>query len=372
MLARDIFTRLKRATDQVAKIELDTTEFGGSRTRMDDNVGGNVIEDLATMLRTNPAFKSWYLGLQKRAREESDIDAKRRFELMLMYPFKYYASTLTGKAKADWEGMRGTTRESSYDITRGGEADDDASFADLGHGKATDKYISSRQREEIFRNKTPLSTSYKYTLPSEGRYATKHEQNPADNVMTAQFLTKLVREANKHYDPKVLTTLLAMLLRWGINLPTYVNRRDVPKQWWQMVRVARDNGGIYNATKNMRWFLSNFGIGKFNNDGPQMREIRNIMMRITDSKDADEVFRTLTSPQRDNQYGGMGKAKDYFAIDVYAKRMGEMNESITTRAQAIDMLLDINEDNSSFQNLFAPAIIELMAILSKDSTSEVN
>lgn len=370
-LARDIFNRLKSATDKASNIVLNETSFGGSRTRMDDNVGGNVVDDLATMLKTNPAFKSWYLGLQKRERDEGNIDRKRRFELMLMYPFQYYASTLTGKAKSDWEGSVGTSRDSDFDPTRGGEVDNDVHFADMGRGNATNQYMSDAQREEVIRNRTELSQSHKYTLESTGKYGTKHEQNPADNVMTAQFLTKLIREANKQPDEKIMTVLCALLLRWGVNLPTYLNRRDVPSIWWRMVSYCHKNGGIYKNTKNLRTFLTNFGIAKFGGDSsPQMREIRNIMMRITDSKTVGEIYRTLTSPQANNQYGDAGKAKNYFDIDVTARRNGHINESVEGREVLISALLNIDE-SMSFKALFRSATLEMLAILSHHSDHPV-
>lgn len=328
MIANDIFDRLRRATDKVSRMDIDYELEEGSRSRLHDNVGASVVDDLATMLRTNPEFRKWYVGLQDAERRETDIDKKRRLELMLMYPFKYYQSTVKGKVKSDWEGRSGTSRDSSFDPSKHGEFENDVHYSDLGHGNLSSQYLSDRQREEIFRNKTPGSSAYKYTLESTGKYGTAHEQNPADNVMTSQFITKLIREVNKHYDKKIMTVLCALMLRWGINIPTYINRRDVPKVWWEMVSYAHKNGGIYNSTKNLRSFLSNFGVKDFRESSFQMRELRNIMMRITDSKSVDEVFRTLTSPQANNNYGDAGKAKNYFDIDVTARRFGELNESL--------------------------------------------
>lgn len=327
MLANDIFARLQKAAKVVSKIVIDTTSFGGSRTRYDDNIGGNITDDLATMLRTNPDFKKWYIDLQRRESEESDINRKRELELKLMYPFKYYSDTLTGKAKSDWEGSRNTYRDSDQNQSRTGDGEEDDSHYADGAARATDNYISDEQRYELFHKYTSKSNSFKYTLESTGKYATGHEQDPADNVMTSQFLTKLIREVNKHRDPKVMTLLMGMLLRWGVNVPTYVNRRDVPKEWWRMVQYANKNGGIAKATTNMRTFLDEFGLKRFGSSTPQLRELRSIILRITDSDTVEELFSTLTSPQAGQRNDGhMGRAKDYFDINVTAKQMNMMKD----------------------------------------------
>lgn len=326
MLPLDLFNRIKKATDQVSKIEVSTEMEGGSRARFDDNIGGNITDDLRVMLDNNKEFRQWYSALARREANETNINTKRELALKLMYPFKYYSETLRGKAKSDWEGSLGTYRDSDMQQNRVRDGDEDDSTPFDGKGQATDQYMSDRQKYETQTKGT--TNAFRYTLDSVGSKGTvTADTDPADTLMTSQFLTKLIREVNKHRDPKVMTLLMAQMLRWGINIPTYVNRRDVPKVWWQMVSFANKNGGIGKSTINLRSFLDNFGLKRYGTDSPQLRELRQIMMRVTDSKTVDELYRTLLSPQASKfETGDAGKAKDYFAIDVYAKRQQEFKD----------------------------------------------
>ncbi|AUR83114.1 hypothetical protein NVP1031O_132 [Vibrio phage 1.031.O._10N.261.46.F8] len=338
---KSLFNIVDKSVATVSALDLDSIELekSSNRARLDDDIGGDRLEDVTTMLNTNPEFKKWYIELQRRASDATDVNMKRELELKLIYPFAAYRNTLQGKAKAMWEGDMNTI--SDHRLNTAGENAEDGhapTYDELGTGNATANYVDpiagkqQARRRELNKRTTEgekQDTSYAFTGQSIGPFdpgaktrsgTVKHtvSSNPAEGVMTANVLRKLIRDLKS--DEKAMAVFLAMLVRWNIALPTYIPRNEVPAMWHEMMKDVKKQGGRVKATKNMRKFLEPYGVKDFRpTRSPEMQTIQKAMLKVTDSKTAKELAATLNKPL--NQGSGADRGK-YFGIPTTPDQRG--------------------------------------------------
>lgn len=332
----NLFDIVDKAVASVSALDLENIELESesNRARLNDDLGGDNLEDVSTMLKTNPEFKQWYVQLQRRASDASSMDDKRELELKLIYPFAAYTKTLQGKAKAMWEGQMGTISDHRLN-TAGQDAEDGhaPTYDELGQGNATAKYvdpIAAKQmarRRELDKRTTAgdkQDTAYNYVGQSIGpfdpgaitkRGTVQHTlaSNPAEGVMTANVLRRILKELRA--DEKAMAVFLAMIVRWNIALPTYIPKNLVPPMYFEMMKQVRKLGGRAKATKNLRTFLEPYGVKDFRpTRSPEMKTIQKVMMKVTDAKTAKEMAEVLNKPMttksgnEGGNYFGMGAA----------------------------------------------------------------
>ena len=310
MELKEIAETLVSSLSKAIKIVLGTSEKDlieaipttvANQTRYDDDVTAGDINELTTFLN-DPGNQRQYQNMQNREANESEMYSKRQRELALLYLFQ--TKTIQGKTNEFWANEYSNSVWSDSALNRGvGEDGDIVDYDEFaqgaGKGGSTEymnddaRDAASRYREQKGNRKDTLYKTQSQSIGATGTAVTINftKVQPAKGSSTDNLMEKLIDELKG--DRSATLVLMAILVKWRIELDTFIPSAKVPKEWGMVnkfIESAEDD-----AVGNLRKVVEEFGIKNLRSSSPEIQAIQSALLRVTDSKDANELAELFNS-----------------------------------------------------------------------------
>ncbi|QPB08547.1 hypothetical protein [Vibrio phage Va2] len=311
-----------RDTDEI--LEMYPTSIA-NRVRMDDDVTAGDIQELTDFL-SDPNNQRQYQSLQNREKNESEMYNKRKNELALIYLFQ--SNNIKGKTKAFWQQEYDNKTYADNALQRGvGEdgriVDYDEFASGINGGRSSsDLYMSDENRKarNKYREEVNLAsrkggkkvrdTLYKsqvQSLGSDGISVTINftGSKPAKAASSDNLMLKLIEELDG--DKSAMIVLMAILVKWRIELDSFIPANKLPKEW----KMVNDfiSSAEEDAVGNLRRVVYEFGVKNLRSTSKEIQAIQNALLKVTNSKDSKELAEMIANEAINETYG-LGKIND--------------------------------------------------------------
>lgn len=337
---KKVVTAVKKLSDDELLSAIPNTV--SNQTRYDDDVTAGDVNELSNFLN-DPANQRQYQVMQNKESRESEMYSKRQRELALLYLFQ--TNTIKGKTKEFWANEYSNSVFSDSALSRGvgedGEIVDYTEFSQ-GRGKGgSTEYMSDEARDAASRyreqSNTRKDTLYKTQSQSIGATGTPITINftkvrPEKGAGTDNLMEKLIDELKSNKAATIV--LMAILVKWRIELDTFIPKNKVPKEWGLVNKFLESAEA--DAVGNLRKVVEEFGVRNLRSTSPEITAIQNALMKVTDTKNADELARLLTSEVNESKSYDTPSLQD---IVESAKRVKRIKPSARMK-KLIKMLED--------------------------------
>lgn len=347
-----------------------------SRSRHDDDVTGGDLALLQTRLSDDIGFRQFR---QQAAKVDNarDLWERRGKELKLLFTKKVanqriadfwsreYAANVvrSGDFQKQQTEEGNMTGDDMVSANRSGDSPFADYIPDSDRGGISDRrYEKKLERERGGPSSKSTDTGYKFAGASTGASGPLIKLHISDDdpsrLHSTDNLIQRVVDSLKG-DDRTLKVLFALLLRWKIELPTFMHTGTVPAAWDQMQKEWEKDEELYS--KNLRKFLEQVGYKDFRQDSPQVRKLQETLLTLTDTKDEAELRSILVEAVKNTgDYGGFAKSKND-SDDAFAqselKGDGKINESSSV-GDILGKLESISERAPSARELKAFRLLD--------------
>lgn len=275
----------------------DIPQTVSNQTRYDDGVTAGEVAELATFLSGDIDNQKKYQRMQNSARNQSELYTKRKRELALLYLFQ--SNTIKGKTNEFWSNEYANRVFSDSALNRGeGEDGEIVAYDEFsqGMGKNTgvdNEYIDNdtkRKLRQVKRQDGKKDSLYLVQSQSIGATGSPVTINfskvkPAGGSSTDNLMERLIDALSD--DRSAMIVLMAILVKWRIELDTFIPASKVPKEWYLVSKFIES--ADEDAVGNLRKVVSEFGVKNLRSTSPEMKAIQDALLSVTDVKDSKEL-----------------------------------------------------------------------------------
>lgn len=292
-----------------------------SRARHDDDVTGGDIANLVTKLSDDVGFRR-YRQQQAKVSNARDLWELRGKELKLLFSKQVaetrinsfwkneYASNVVRNSDFQKQLSEEGTLSSEDLVSR--QRTGNNTFGDFVPDEDRGK-VSDHRRNKLIEDRKggpsnkSQDTSYRFTTASTGASGPLIKLHISDDDPSRQHSTDNLMQrtvASLEGDSRTMKVFVALLLRWKIELPTFLKSGKVPAEWKQLQAIYEKDEEGYS--KNLRKLLEEVGVKDFRMDSGPVKKLQETLLSLTGSKDERELRNLLVEAVKNTGQGGGG------------------------------------------------------------------